>query len=258
MIEPVPPESWKQLQAMCASLFQEIGLKAETEKVLELPRGKVEIDVYAEDQSAILPSVCIVECKNWKRKVPKNVVHAFRTVVGECGATHGFIISAIGFQAGAKDAASYTNVRLFSWTEFEAFIEPIWTERYFRPKLYEEIAPLVDYTEPINSRVFRKADSLSEHQQKQFLLLRKKYEALAMMGLLLVTPLLRPYLRHETIERMSGKIMLPFDETCDKAYSSGMPEDVCKEKTARGFLTKYTAVIRAALSEFDEVFGERA
>lgn len=111
MIEPSPPESWRQLQTVCASLLQEIGLEAETEKVLELPRGKVEIDVYAADQSAILPSVCAVECKNWKRKVPKSVVHAFRTVVGECGATHGFIISAIGFQAGAIDAAKYTNVR---------------------------------------------------------------------------------------------------------------------------------------------------
>lgn len=116
----------------------------------------------------------------------------------------------------------------------------------------------MDYTEPINSRVFRKADSLPHHKQKQFGLLRKKYEAVAMMGLLLVTPLLRPHHRHGFIEQMAGKLLLPFDEHCDKAYSAGMPEDVCKERTTRGFLTKYIAVIREALLEFDEVFGERA
>jgi hypothetical protein len=55
--------------------------------------------------------VYAIECKNWRKKVPRSVVHGFRTVVGDSGANWGAIVSLHGFQSGAYEAARYSNVR---------------------------------------------------------------------------------------------------------------------------------------------------
>src|SRR5947207_3560833 len=79
-------------------------------KKMILARGAAVIDVYAIDRKAILPSSCVIECKFWRKRVPQSVVHAVRSVVADSGASHGFIISAQGFQKGAHEAAKFTNV----------------------------------------------------------------------------------------------------------------------------------------------------
>jgi len=53
-------------------------------------------------------------------------VHSFRTVVTELGAHRGFLISRAGFQAGAREAARFTNIDLMSWSEFEDLIFDRW------------------------------------------------------------------------------------------------------------------------------------
>lgn len=121
-----PPGNWKELEALVAQLFREMGCEAQTSHSVVLPRGSVALDVYVNDRVLSPPAVYVLECKHWSRPVPKAVVHAFRTVLTECGAHRGFIISTLGFQSGARDAAKHTNVDLLSWSELQALFFDRW------------------------------------------------------------------------------------------------------------------------------------
>lgn len=159
------PGSWRDLQCRVAQVFSEIGCDVAVEHEVSLPRGKVEVDVIVTDKETAPYSLYVCECKNWKKRVPKSVVHSFRTVVNEIGANRGLLISRHGFQEGAHEAARFTNVDLLSWREFEALLfdrwvkgitatldplfyrafclmdpnnEDLWNEREFSEALYNE------------------------------------------------------------------------------------------------------------------------
>lgn len=116
---------------------------------MQLARGKVNIDVWADDHSSP-PNVIAIECKHWATPATKNVVHAFRTVVGDSGANTGLIVSSRGFQDGAVEAAAHSNVRLTDWDDFQGIFVERWYRRYMAARLREEADPLVEYTEPIS------------------------------------------------------------------------------------------------------------
>jgi hypothetical protein len=56
------------------------------------------------------------------------------------------------------------------------------------PRLTKEADPLVEYTEPINSRIFRKADRLNKEKQHLFEELRQKYMSLGFLVLHFIVP----------------------------------------------------------------------
>jgi len=89
-------------------------------------RGAVDIDVLVHDRTRRPHALVLCECKLWSRRVPKTVVHAFRTVVHDSGAHHGFIISDSGFQAGSYDAAANANIKLLTWEQFQAEMYNRW------------------------------------------------------------------------------------------------------------------------------------
>lgn len=119
------PESWKDLQDCVSKFFNEAGYVAMTPYNIETVRGKVEVDVYVEAPNEIAKKI-ICECKYWNTPVPKEKVHAFRTVVYDSGATLGMLISKNGFQSGAIDAAKCSNVILLTWEEFINTLSDKW------------------------------------------------------------------------------------------------------------------------------------
>ena len=88
--------------------------------------GSVDVDVLAEETHDGIVHRIICECKNWRTNIPREVVHAFRTVMGEAGANRGYIVSRVGFQTGARDAAQSTNVELVTFAEFQELYFPKW------------------------------------------------------------------------------------------------------------------------------------
>ncbi len=58
---------------------------------LKLPRGSVDVDVVATEVSDGISNHIICECKNWRTNIPREIVHAFRTVMAEIGANRGYI-----------------------------------------------------------------------------------------------------------------------------------------------------------------------
>lgn len=107
---------WRDLQEKVRQLFAEMDYDAEVSRQVKLAgRGEKEIDVYVTDPHASYNKVYLVECKHWVSAVPQSVVHGFKTVMEEVGANTGFIVSKVGFQSGAYQAAQFTNIHLLTF-----------------------------------------------------------------------------------------------------------------------------------------------
>ena len=120
------PADWKDLQNRVGQLFSEIGCDVRIADRVRLVRGEKEIDVCVRDPQTTPPSVYLCECKFWSKPVPQEVVHSFRTVLSDCGAHRGFIISRAGFQAGAKEAVKNTNLDLLTFDELQLVFFERW------------------------------------------------------------------------------------------------------------------------------------
>lgn len=125
------PDTWEDLENLVTSILSECGMSARRNVSLPLPRGTVDVDVLAEETVDGITHTTICECKNWRTNIPKEIVHAFRTVMQETGANRGYIISRVGFQTGALEAAAATNIELVTFDEFQ--------ERYFRKWIAKRI-----------------------------------------------------------------------------------------------------------------------
>ncbi|MGV8057766.1 MAG: restriction endonuclease [Smithellaceae bacterium] len=152
MIIEQEPENWQDLQALTAKVFTEMGCMPEVEKKIKTVRGTVEIDVYVQDQTHTPPLILLCECKHWSKRIPKNVVHAFRTVAADFGANRGYIISKAGFQSGALEAAQNSNIVLLDWVEFQRTFYSRWV-RSMTEKLYEYADIIFEYMDVLNDRM---------------------------------------------------------------------------------------------------------
>jgi hypothetical protein len=123
LITRVTPNGWRDLENAVADILRECGMTVQQQVNVPLPRGSVDLDVLAEETIEGIRSKIVCECKDWRTNVPREKVHAFRTVMDETGANRGYIISRVGFQIGAMEAANATNVELLTFEQFQ--------ERYF-------------------------------------------------------------------------------------------------------------------------------
>jgi len=131
-------EDWKDLQNLTAQMFNEMGFIAFVEKTIQTVRGTKKIDVYVEDNLSRPPLVYLCECKQWSRRVHKDIVSSFRQVVTDYGANRGYLISNKGFQSGSREAARKSNVCLVTWMELQNLCKTRWLE-----KMKENISSLV-------------------------------------------------------------------------------------------------------------------
>lgn len=91
----------------------------------------------------------------------REVVHAFRTVVLEAGANRGYIISRVGFQAGAIEAVHSTNIELVTFAEFQNIYFPKW----YNKRLWgieNEIGDFNVYYEPLGKPGYSRLGSEAE------------------------------------------------------------------------------------------------
>ena len=115
---PQPP-SWKEYQEKVAIFLSQIGFDTHVDETIRGARGMHDIDVTARMRIAGVEQLWLIECKSWKRPVPKERLLVFRGVVEDTGADRGLLFSENGFQAGAVNAARNTNIMLTSLADFE-------------------------------------------------------------------------------------------------------------------------------------------
>lgn len=118
------PTSWRQLERRVELILEEAGFEVKLNAVISLVRGDKNVDLLAIDNETTPTVRVICECKHWNRQIPKETVHAFRTVIQDSGVNVGYIISKSKFQSGSLEAADRTPIRLVTYREFE--------EEYFR------------------------------------------------------------------------------------------------------------------------------
>jgi hypothetical protein len=116
------------------------------------------------------------------------------------------------------------------------------------------IDPLYEYTEPINSRIFRKANALPESRQAEFGRLREKHGVAPAVLARIFTEYPGPSFRH-------GLPALPLRRTfssSDPRVQEQIPASILDASSLRGLLNGIIKYCTEATGEFDEVFGERA
>lgn len=107
-------EAWKKYQEDAAAYFRSLGLNASTDVTVKGARTSHDIDVLVTSHYVGFDITWLVECKCWKTPVNKLHVLALREIVSDVGADRGILLSESGFQSGAKEAASLTNIQVTS------------------------------------------------------------------------------------------------------------------------------------------------
>jgi restriction system protein len=107
-------DSWQEYQEEVATFFRSLGLEATTNLTVQGVRTTHDIDVFVKSHYVGFVVVWIIECKYWERRVTKLHVLALREIVTDVGADRGILLSEAGFQSGAVEAATLTNVHVNS------------------------------------------------------------------------------------------------------------------------------------------------
>ncbi|WP_217533118.1 restriction endonuclease [Vibrio metschnikovii] len=112
--------NWYQFQEVICEHFRGLGADAQTNVTVTGVRTKHDVDILVKTKFLGQDITWVVEAKYWNSKVNKSHVLALRTIVDDVGADKGFIVSKLGFQSGALEAAKSSNVKLKTFDELKA------------------------------------------------------------------------------------------------------------------------------------------
>lgn len=118
------PSKWSDYQEAVAAFFRELGLDAESNVTIHGSRTTHDIDVLVRLRHIGFDVTWIVECKLWETRITKVHVLALRTIVIDVGADRGILLSESGFQSGAREAATLTNVHTASLADLRNSAAP--------------------------------------------------------------------------------------------------------------------------------------
>lgn len=106
--------TWQEYQEEVSAFFRSLGLDATTNHSVRGVRTSHDIDVFVRSHHVGFDVIWIVECKHWSTPVTKLHVLALREIVTDVGADRGILLCETGFQSGALEAATLTNVHATS------------------------------------------------------------------------------------------------------------------------------------------------
>ena len=236
------PNTWEELEELVTAILNECGMYARRSVTIDSPRGKNDVDVYAEENIDGIVQSIICECKNWKSNIPKNSVHAFRTVMEETGVHRGYIISKVGFQTGAKEAVASTNIDLLTFNDFQNKYFDKWIHKRIWA-IEKEFSGFKVYYEPIGPPGYSKLKSEEE---------RIAYDAVwdeyLFAGLMLqpFSPYIRMHTEYPFLE-------LPFDISELESREIRIPEDIRTAMGYREFFEILQEYARSGLAALQEV-----
>ena len=244
MITKNTPSTWQQLQSDVAQILSECGFNVEIEKKIQTVRGKVELDVYAEETIKGRKYTIACECKHWKFRIPQSVIHSFRSVVSDFGANIGYIISLNGFQSGSIKASDYTNVELVTWKDFQDKFEESWLEQYFSPFISKHLDPILTYTEPLAPQWY---GNLSDDEKQEYGKLHHEYLS---FGLMIMN--FTHYMRIFSKDRFP-KLPLIEQKGISPENKDKIPSNILKEEGYREFLELALEFGKQGIKKFREI-----
>ena len=236
------PSDWSDLQNKVARIFNDMGYITEVEKDIELVRGSVTVDVFASKQNLTSKEIHIAECKYWTSAVPKAVVHSVRTIVADFGANVGYIISRNGFQKGAYEAITNSNILLMTFNEFQSEFRERWLDCVVH-KLDSIAYPVRRYCDPLESFYKTEFDLLSDDQRDEFYRLGQKYNKISMKST-----------RMNYRDMLTGKLELDY---LDKVIADIATSLSIQANCLMEYFEYLTATCEKGLNEFDTLFGKK-
>lgn len=129
---------WQKYQEEVATFFKSLELETITDFTVQGVRTTHDVDVFVRSHHVGFDVVWIVECKHWAGRVTKLHVLALREIVADVGADRGILLSESGFQSGAIEAATLTNVHVASLAELRGTTSAEITAMRLR-ELYDRI-----------------------------------------------------------------------------------------------------------------------
>lgn len=133
-----------------------------------------------------------------------------------------------------------------------------WFRSFMSPAIAEATDPLHEYTEPINSRVLRKADVLPDERRSAFIALRNKYRPLTVTNFALHPVVIDNGLSSVASELPSLPLRASQRAPDGRALVGALPNEVLDATALRSFMERLISHSQNAIAEFDAVFGERA
>jgi len=115
-------EPWEQYEIEVFKLFCSTGYVCQHNVVLQGVRGSHQIDIVVDVDDMPTTHRWVVECKYWSNPVTKNEVLSLKSVMEDIGASHGFLLSEMGFQSGAYKMAQLQNISLISQVELQSHL----------------------------------------------------------------------------------------------------------------------------------------
>ena len=118
-------EDWRAYQEEVAKFFRSLGCHVEVDCEYRGARGTHSLDVYV-----CLPprfgikQHWVIECKNWRRRIPKERALVLMGIVEDIGADRGLLIAEMGHQSGAHAQIEHTNITLTSLADLKKNAKP--------------------------------------------------------------------------------------------------------------------------------------
>jgi|GEM_PF-6438067 len=146
----------KAYEKLVQDIYQAI-LNEETDNIevkhditIEVAEGLThQVDVYWRFLHAGIEILTVVECKDWKNRIPRKEVDAFIKKVSDLNANIGIFVSTTGFQSGAIKQAERSGIQLIEvrepWEEdWEGRIQTIVFQMTVTHPLVENLHVIVD------------------------------------------------------------------------------------------------------------------
>jgi hypothetical protein len=112
---------WRKFEKTIASIhkFAEMGARVIQDDHVtgKVTKRRRQIDVSVRFTHGFSEYLLIVECKNYKHRVPVRDVEALRTKMQDVGADRAVMVTTVGYQAGAIETARAYNIELRTLSE---------------------------------------------------------------------------------------------------------------------------------------------
>jgi hypothetical protein len=112
---------WRKFEKIIAGIhkFAEMGAQVvlDDHVIGKITKRKRQIDVSVRFKHGFYEYLLIVECKNYKYKVPVKDVESLRTKMQDVGADRAVMVTTVGYQAGAIETARAYNIELRTLAE---------------------------------------------------------------------------------------------------------------------------------------------
>ena len=224
------PKTEADLRQFVSAFWEQCGLAIKTDCIFETSQGKKTLDVCAFEGINTPGPLYLCHCLQGFGPVTENRIDEVAILVQETGADAAYLVSATGPVLEPADIQLTDQIHLLSWQEFQTHFAANW-RRHQTEKVQPDAEALRNYCDPLEPYVSARLREEPDNFRQQYQALSEKHLP---MGVLahqwnLPNTLIQGQDIFEALD-------------CPDAWS---------------FMTKMAVILKKALNEFDNLFGQK-